>query len=638
MCGICGALALNRPVDTLTLASKAARMLAALEHRGPDGGSVLNCGRAVMAANRLTIRSIGDDKPPLLEGENGIVVVCNGEIDNHRELRAWLERRGHRIDRSTDVAVIAPLYLETGLSFVEHLQGVFALAIWDPRKQQLILARDRAGERHLYYSHAADSVTCFASELSALKAGQDGAATVDTAAVATYLANGFCPAPQSPFSGQYKLQPGEIVRIDSHGIQRQGYWRSPIGTAPRGSDSTKVFDSIFRSAVSRQSDVDVDYGVLLSGGVDSALLAAVARSVRPDKHPTAYSIRFNEASFDEGQQAAEVARQLDCRFVPVTVTAQDVPATLQDLIETTGELIADPAWVPLALVAKRAAQDVRMALAGEGADELFGGYPTYLGARYAGYYAALPGIVRNAIARLVERLPVSDKKVAVSFLLKRFVQGQELGGLARHMLWTASVRPDVLRRLGIEPPAARLPHGMMELLDEVQRHDFEQSLPEALMAKADRGSMRHALEIRAPFLDQTVIDFAAGLPVQARVHGLRTKAFLKRYALQYLPSSVVYRRKRGLSVPLATWLREPLLDWAASRLSSSALPNVGIDPRAAMALLAEHRAKGSDHSRVLWTLIVLSEWLEWLERAQRAEPAHREQPAAVEPAAVALSA
>ena len=629
MCGICGALALSGPADSQTLAAKAGRMLAAMTHRGPDGGAVLDCGRAAMAANRLAIRSLGDDRPPLLQGADGIVVVCNGEIDNHRELRAWLEQRGHRIDRSTDVAVIAPLYQELGLAFVERLQGVFALAIWDPRQQLLILARDRVGERHLHYAHAADGVTCFASEPGALQAGQDAVAPIDRAALAEYLANGFCPAPQSPFRGQHKVQPGEIVLIDSGGVRRQRYWRSPIGSAPRGSDSTAAFDRIFRSAVHRQSDADVDYGVLLSGGVDSALLTAVARSVRPDKHPTAYSIRFNEASFDEGQQAAEIARRLDCRFVPVTVTAQDVPATLADLIATTGELIADPAWVPLALVAQRASQDVRLALAGEGADELFGGYPTYLGARYAGYYAALPALVRSRLARLVERLPVSDKKVTVSFLLKRFVQGQELGGLARHMLWTASVRPDVLRRLGIEPPAARLPRGAIELLDEVQLHDFGQSLPEALMAKADRGGMRHALEIRAPFLDQAVIDFAAGLPVQARVHGLRTKAFLKRYALQYLPSSVVYRRKRGLSVPLAGWLREPLLDWAAARLSSSALADAGIDPRAAMALLAEHRARNSDHSRALWTLIVLSEWLEWAQRPQRAEPAHREQPAAV---------
>ncbi len=628
MCGICGALALSGPADSQTLAAKASRMLAAMAHRGPDGGAVLDCGRAAMAASRLAIRSMDDDRPPLLQGADGIVVVCNGEIDNHRELRAWLEQRGHCLDRSTDVAVIAPLYQELGLAFVERLQGVFALAIWDPRQQLLMLARDRVGERHLHYA-LADGVVCFASELSALKAGQDSPAPIDQAAVAAYLANGFCPAPQSPFCGHHKVQPGEIVLIDNRGIRRQRYWRSPLGSAPRGSDSTAAFDRIFRSAVHRQSDADVDYGVLLSGGVDSALLTAVARSVRPDKHPTAYSIRFNEASFDEGQQAAGIARLLDCRFVPVTVTAQDVPSTLKDLIETTGELIADPAWVPLALVAKRASQDVRMALAGEGADELFGGYPTYLGARFAGYYAALPAPVRNRLARLVERLPVSDKKVAISFLLKRFVQGQELDGLARHMLWTASVRPDVLRRLGIEPPAARSRRGTMELLDEVQLHDFEQSLPEALMAKADRGGMRHALEIRAPFLDQAVIDFAAGLPVQARVHGLRTKVFLKRYALQYLPRSVVYRRKRGLSVPLASWLREPLLDWAAARLSSAALAEAGIDQRAAMALLAEHRARSSDHSRALWTLIVLSEWLDWAQRPQRAEPARREQPAAL---------
>lgn len=614
MCGICGALALNRPADTHTLATKTALMLASMAHRGPDGGLALDRGQAVMAANRLTIRSVGDDQPPVFEDAAGVMMVCNGEIDNHRELRTWLEQRGHRIDRNTDVAVIAPLYLETGLAFVDHLQGVFAVAIWDPRSQQLILARDRAGERHLYYTCAADGTTCFASELSALKAAHGSAEAVDRTAIADYLSYGFCPAPQSPFCGTSKVRPGELVVLDSGGIRHQTYWRNPLGTTPRKAGVVEAFDGIFRAAVSRQSDADIDYGVLLSGGVDSALLTAVARSIHPDRHPTAYSIRFNEASFDEGQLAAEVARQLECPFVPVTVTAQDVPATLKNLIETTGELIADPAWVPLSLVARRASQDVSMALAGEGADELFGGYPTYLGARYAAHYAALPAVVRRAFRRLVERLPTSDKKVTISFLLKRFVQGQELDGLARHLLWTSSVRPDVVSRLGLEPPTARLSRGTIDLLDEVQLHDFEQSLPEALMAKADRGGMNHALEIRAPFLDQTVIEFAASLPVHERVHGLTTKVFLKRYALQYLPRSVVHRRKRGLSVPLAAWLRGPLLEWAQARLSSPALGAAGIDHRVAMTLLAEHRAKQADHSRALWTLIVLSEWLEWSTR------------------------
>lgn len=622
MCGICGALALNQLADTHTLATKAARMLASMGHRGPDGGLTLDRGQAVLAANRLTIRSVGDDQPPLFESAEGVVMVCNGEIDNHRELRTWLEERGHQIDRSTDVAVIAPLYLETGLDFVKHLQGVFAVAIWDPRSQQLILARDRAGERHLYYARAEDGATCFASELSALRAAHGSAVQVDRTAVANYLSYGFCPAPESPFCGTSKVRPGELVIIDSEGVRQQTYWRNPLGTMPRKTGVIETFDGIFRAAVTRQSDVDIDYGVLLSGGVDSALLAAVARSVRPDKRPTAFSIRFNEASFDEGQLAANVAQQLGCPFVPVTVTAQDVPSTLRNLIETTGELIADPAWVPLALVARRASQDVSMALAGEGADELFGGYPTYLGARYATYYAALPAVVRRAFRGLVERLPTSDKKVTISFLLKRFVQGQELDGLARHLLWTSSVRPDVVSRLGLQPPSPRLSHGTMDLLDEVQLHDFEQSLPEALMVKADRGGMHHALEIRAPFLDQKVIEFAASLPPNERVHGLTTKVFLKRYALKYLPRSVVHRRKRGLSVPLAAWLRGPLLEWAQTQLCSPALASVGIDHRVAMALLDEHRARQADHSRALWTLIVLSEWLEWSARPVSEDPAY----------------
>lgn len=631
MCGICGAIVLSELADTRALVATTIRMQAAMQHRGPDGSGLLDRGTAVMAANRLTIRSKGDDQPPLLAGAEGVVVVCNGEIDNHRELRTWLEARGHSIDRETDVAVIAPLYLETGLAFAEHLQGVFAVAIWDPAKRHLILARDRTGERHLYFSHAADDTTCFASELSALKAGQESQLSINKVAIADYLSRGFCVAPQSALNGVQKLRPAEIVRIDCSGVRRHRYWRSSIGAAPRRDVTVPAFDDIFRDAVNRQTDVQVDYGVLLSGGVDSALLTAVARSVRPDKRPTAYSIRFDEASFDEGEHAREVARLLACRFVPVTIQAADVPATLSDLIQTTGELIADPAWVPMALVARRAAQDVPMVIAGEGADELFGGYPTYLGARYAHYYARLPATLRAALSRAVERFPVSDKKVAISFLLKRFIQGQELDGLARHALWTASIPPAVLDRLGVRPPAAYSQGGTIELLDAVQMHDFGYALPEALLAKTDRGGMRHALEVRAPFLDQAVVDFASNLSVESRVHRFNTKVFLKRYALQYLPRQVVYRRKRGLSVPLATWLRGPLLDWTASRLSNPALKEVGVDTRAAIDLLTEHRDRRCDHSRALWTLVVLSEWLEWANRGTRVEAGRSESEYAIEP-------
>jgi asparagine synthase (glutamine-hydrolysing) len=274
--------------------------------------------------------------------------------------------------------------------------------------------------------------------------------------------------------------------------------------------------------------------------------------------------------------------------------------------------LADPAWIPTALLARRAAQDVKLALVGEGGDELFGGYPTYIGAQTAEYYKRLPRPVRAAIKRIVEAWPPSDKKVALSFVLKRFVQGAEMDGVARHLLWTSNVSPSLLERLGVTNLEPRFVDRADEaLLDVVQQNDLETSLAEGLLTKADRASMRSALELRAPFLDQAVMEFAATLPANERVHGLTTKAFLKRYALRYLPTSIVNRKKRGLSVPLATWLRGPLWEWAESRLHSDLLAVAGVNTRAALEILEEHRQRRADHARALWTLIVLSEWLTW---------------------------
>lgn len=612
MCGICGVFALQDPVDTHDLRDRTRSMLTAMAHRGPNGANLISRRNIAVGANRLAIRSVQDHEPPLLENDQGIVVACNGEIDNHRELRTWLEQRGHVITRTSDVAVIPPLYMELGPAFVEQLKGVFALAVWDPRVQRLLLARDRVGERHLLYATEQGRFS-FATELAALKTGQDHVPGLDRDALKQYLRAGFCPAPQCPLEGWKKVRPGEIVIVDRKGVHSTPYWHCMLGKmdkvrTPRLAD----FDTLLRDAVYRQSDMDVDFGVLLSGGLDSSLLTAVARRVRPRHALTAYGIRFQEDSYDEGRYAERVADMLDCRFVPVTVTSEDFPAILSDLIASTGEPLADPAWIPLSKVAQRAARDVRVVLAGEGADELFGGYPTYLGARFAGHYMKLPGVVRNALRAGVERLPVSDKKMTVSFLLKRFVQGQSLPGLARHMLWTANIQPDVLQKLGIDVQLAPCAHPGMELLDEVQRFDFRNALPEALLAKADRGGMRNALEIRAPFLDESIIEFAARLPVRARVRGLTTKVFLKRYALHYLPRSIVHRRKRGLSVPLASWLRGPLRDWARARLASHALEDAGISSHAAVGLLAEHCARRRDHARAIWTLLVLSEWLDWV--------------------------
>ena len=613
MCGIGGLLNRNANHPVPHLAQKARTMLAAMAHRGPHGDAFFTRGDLAIACNRLAIRGVQQHQPPLIEHASGIVVACNGEIDNHRELRRELAEAGHGITLSTDVAVIAPLYLEKGLSFLEHLQGVFALALWDAPHQRLILARDRGGERHLYYS-ASNRAVCFASELAALLAAHDAPAQLDNIGLARYLRSGYYPSPHSPLKDIHKVAPGEMIIVEPAGIEHRRYWTMPASDPSAPMATTQDFDPVFRAAVARQSDIDVNYGVLLSGGIDSALMTSVARSVRPDKKTTAYCIRFAEASFDEGEYAAQLAQHLGCDFVPVNVSAADFPVALRELIHATGEPLADPAWIPLSLVTRRAAQDVRVLLAGEGADELFGGYPTYLGAQWSSRYARLPTPLKALCEKLIEAIPASDKKVTLSFLLKRFIRGQELDGLARHLLWTASISSEWLRRLGIEPPIDDTRHAPSSLLDTIQRYDFGHSLPDALMAKADRGGMLHGVEIRAPFLDQAVIEFAARLPAQARVRGLTTKVFLKRYALDYVPESVVTRRKRGLSVPLAAWLRGPLREWAQVQLSNNLLGKAGVDTDAARELFNAHQARTGDHARAIWTLIVLSEWLQWLDQ------------------------
>jgi asparagine synthase (glutamine-hydrolysing) len=670
MCGICGfvdfrpaaAAGPGAPDPTVppvpnaagAAESAAARrvtaMLAALAHRGPDASAQHAAGGGVLGATRLSIRGIHDGRQPLVEAASGVTVVCNGEIDNHRELKEWLAERGRPVAQATDVAVIPGLYLELGDAFVERLVGAFAIGLWDPRAGRLVLARDRAGEKPLFFA-TADRQALFASETAALAAtlaaagwgsGGDrhggGPPAIDREAMAHYLRFGCFAVPRTPFAAVQKVGPGEHVVLDAGGVERRRYWRwrsslpAAAGRAAssaeadridgagrvravlRGAPSLDSFDRVFRQAIARQIDVEVPCGVFLSGGVDSSLVTAVARAVRPDLPLRAFSLRFPDASYDEGEAAARVARHLGVTATEVWVRPEDFTTCLPELVRMTGEPLADPAWVPAALLARRAAADVRQVLVGEGGDELFGGYPTHSGVWLAERYNHLPRLLRRAANELVRRLPATDKKVAVSFLLKRFVAAEGLDGMERHLLWTSNIAPEILARLGaggagnalrLDPPPAGT------ILSRVQQHDLETTLAEGLLTKADRSSMHFALELRAPFLDRDVMELAAGLPDGQRVRGLRTKVFLKDYALRYLPRWVVHARKRGLSVPLQSWLRGPLRGWARERLASGRLAAAGIDETAALALFDEHLRRERDHARALWTLVVLAEWLDW---------------------------
>jgi len=614
MCGICGNVAFSNLTSPEAARLRVKAMLRSLSHRGPDAVGRADTEMAVMGATRLAIRGLDEDvNQPMIDEENRIIAVCNGEIDNHRELRRWLAERGRPVQRKTDVAVIPGLYLELGEAFASKLIGAFAIAVWDARNRRLTLVRDRAGERPLFFARHGKEVL-FATEIAALVAHSRLPVNLDSRALRRYLQFGIFPAPDTPFDEIRKVAPGELIQFSMGGMHRKSYWRWHNTETAKSPPSLDNFDRTFRAAVGRQSDVEVDFGVFLSGGIDSSLVSAVVRSLHPKRQLKAYTLRFEEHSFDEGAFAQEVARRLKMDLVTVWVKPGDVQDGLRSLIHLVGEPLADPAWIPAALLARRAAQDVKLALVGEGADELFGGYPTYIGAGLAERFTRLPDWLRSAIRRTVEMLPPSEKKVTISFLLKRFVQGAELNGMARHRLWVSNIAPPLLRRLGVAPMDLVNSNdtGDGELLDRVQRWDLETPLAEGLLTKADRSSMSSALELRAPFLDEAVMEFAKSLPVEDRVRGFKTKVFLKQYALRYLPDGIVNRRKRGLSVPIGRWLRGPLREWAAANLAGGRLDRVGISTSAAMDLFTEHCQRKADHARALWTLIVLSEWLDWV--------------------------
>jgi asparagine synthase (glutamine-hydrolysing) len=627
MCGVCGVVSFG-PRAVAPERAQVERMIDALAHRGPDDSGLESGAEFTLGATRLAIRGLGSGHQPLVDRESGVVAVCNGEIDNHAELVAWLATRGRTVELATDIAVIPGLYLELGDAFVERLEGAFAIALWDPRTSRLVLARDRAGERPLFFLHAAPRSglgpnaapsahgVVFATEMAALAGDPACDLEPDPEAIASYLRFGSFRAPSTPFARIDKVAPAEIVTIDTRGVQRRRWWRWQLGTVAKAEPDEARFDAILRGAVERQSAVDVDFGVFLSGGLDSSLIAAIARDLRPKHTLRGYTLTFAEASYDESDWARRVADALGIESITVPVHAEDMPKILGELVKSAGEPLGDPAWVPTALLARRAAADVKLALVGEGGDELFGGYPTYTGAWLSGLYAKVPKPLRALVARIVHGLPDSEKKVAISFLLKKFVDGAEMSAVARHLLWTSRIPPAMLAQLGCAEPESSDALGVEpvgEALDVVQRFDLESSLAEGLLTKSDRASMRSALELRAPYLDVHVMEFAATLPVRERTRRFETKVFLKRYAQKYLSKDVIYRRKRGLSVPLCTWLRGPLETWARERLALGRLEIAGVNTQAALALFDEHAARRADHSRPLWSLLALAEWTAWVE-------------------------
>jgi asparagine synthase (glutamine-hydrolysing) len=589
-----------------------------LAHRGPDSDGIFHEGGAALAASRLSIIDLDGGDQPIANEDSSVVVVQNGEIYNYRELREELERRGHRFATASDTEVLVHLYEEHGEGFAELLRGMFAVAIWDSRQRRLLLARDRFGIKPLYY-RVAGGMLSFASELKAMLEQPGFSRRIDPRAVGAYLAFNSIPAPLTIFEEARKLPPGTLLSWRDGELRESRYARPqppPAGRARRGPAEQLAAElrETLRDSVRAHLVADVPVGVLLSGGVDSAGITALAAGEQGGGVKT-FSVGFEESSFDELDRARLVAQRYRTDHHEI-VLRPDAVDLLPRLAEAFDEPFGDSSALPTYLVSELAAGEVKVALSGEGGDELFGGYYTYV----ADLLAPRLGRLAPLAAPLVEALPSSDSKVSFDYKAKRFVRAARLAPLERHHAWKEIFSPEARASLlggeqGWDPVDLYRDRYAetegAEQLARLQDVDLGIYLVDDLLVKTDRSSMAHSLELRVPFLDQRVAELALGLATPLKVRGLAKKRLLRRALGPLLPRQVLRGPKQGFSIPVAAWLRGPLEPFAREVLSPATLARQGcLDPATVTSLIERHCAGREDLSRQLWGLMAFTLWFE----------------------------
>lgn len=619
MCGIYGMVSLSG--EALRAPDALACMGRSLRHRGPDSSGVFESRSVAIGCERLRVIDLRQraDQPFESPGSR-CRLVCNGEIYNAKELRR--RYAGYPFRSRSDVETILPLYLDRGAAGLGELDGMFGLAIWDSAEGALILARDRSGEKPLFYSRAGGELW-FASEVQALLANPALSRELDETAVGQYLTLGYVPEPRTVFRDVRKLESGTIVSFTAGGDDVHRYWDAGAfePTAATAASAIPRLRSLLDAAVRKQMVADVPVGIFVSGGIDSALVAAIAARHQRGQVIHTFTVRFTDPSYDEGPEAAACAGRTSHRHHEVMVGETELAKALSAVTDRLAEPVADPAILPTYLLAHEARQHVKVVLSGEGADELFGGYPTYLGHKVAPYLLALPSPVRDAVRAAAGLLPASRDKVTLEFLLKRFLAGAERPPPERHLSWFGTGAASCLPRNGHSPLTAvarSLPAPARGGPDGAMLFDYQTYLPDNLLTKNDRATMMSSLEARAPFLDRDLSAFALALPEDFKVRGWTTKWLLKQAASEWLPKQTIHRRKRGLSVPVASWIDRGLRSEVDRLLATERLARQELfAPQPVRRLLAEHRAGRANHARALWALVIFQYWLErWVpERA-----------------------
>lgn len=618
MCGICGQFnfARNEPVEPDTIR----QMAESIRHRGPDDEGYFFDGPVGLGFRRLSIIDLAGGHQPMSDAEETVWVIFNGEIYNFKELRADLEQRGHRFRTRSDTEVIIHGYKEWGTEVFNRLNGMFGLAIWDVKKKRLVVARDAMGIKPIYYRIENGQLT-FGSEIRAVLAAEDSKPGVDPVALNLFLRFRYTPSPLTIFEGIRKLAPGTMLIVED-GQSRAERWYDyapiPFSTPKEDEEATHELLELYRGAVRRHLLSDVPVGILLSGGLDSGLLLAL---MNEQGGPwSAYTVGYGEAfADDELADAKETAALLGARHIPVKLDQAEFERSLPKIVERLEEPIATSSIVPMYFVSQRARQDVKVALIGQGPDELFGGYKRHLGVRYGNWWRRVPIGLRSALGFAVNGLHRNEtlKRGAHSLGIEnRLTRYQHVFSLAPAETIDALFRDDVLPgRPGHELTEywrTLLPQ--MEYTDELggfQLLEIRSSLPDELLMYADKLSMAHSLEVRVPYLDRTVVEYVQRLDASFKIRRGTRKWLHRQVCQNYLPPRLLKRKKRGFAANVVDgWFRSSLKGELSSLLmDENSLMFHLLKPEPVRKLLETHRSRRQDNHKLLFSLVMFEQWL-----------------------------
>jgi asparagine synthase (glutamine-hydrolysing) len=616
MCGICG-VAGGDPAGGRELVQ---RMCSAMVHRGPDDEGTAQLDGVTLGMRRLSIIDLAGGHQPMHNEDSTVWVIQNGEIYNHLELRELLLASGHTFNTESDTEVLVHGYEQWGEEMVERLNGMFAFAVLDRRRGSVLLARDRMGIKPLHYAIDGKRLV-FASELKALLRDPALRRGIDPAALEQYLAYEFVPSPASIVRGISKLQPAHTltwsVAEGTHRLRR--YWSPELGVG----DGRRNLDEegerlreVLRESVRKELISDVPLGVFLSGGIDSSAVAAMMTELGGEVK--SFSVGFADRSFDESSHARLVARHLGTEHRELTLEPDMLLGLIPKLPSLLDEPLGDASIIPTYLLAEFTRRHVKVALGGDGGDELFAGYPTLQAHRLAGYYMRAPRLLREGLVEpVVRRLPVSRGNLSFDFRAKRFVSGAGYPVAERHQRWMGSfaaeersalLSREVRHEVDVDAAYA-------DPLNQVLVMDMRLYLENDILVKLDRASMMASLEGRVPLLNNDFVEYATHLPLNMKLRGLRSKFLLKRALRGLLPDSILNRPKKGFGIPVGHWFRGPLKEQMLSVLSPERIAREGFfDASAVTRLVSDHLEGRRDNRKQLWTLFAFELWHEGYSR------------------------